>query len=91
MSSKRIGGLVAIVIGVAIILLALYAKNRVRDVKANINKGSGLFSDNPVDRGISEALKKKVGEYDAPILWSFIGGFVLVIAGTTVMICCRKK
>ena len=91
MNSKKIGGVVAIVVGVVIILLAFYAKSRVAHAKETIGKSSGMFGDNPINRGISGALEGKVGEYDAPIMWSLIGGFVLVIAGTAFLICYRRR
>lgn len=91
MNSKQIGGLIALIIGILVLIFAFYAKSRVAEVKKEIHKGSGLFPNNPVDKQISVALEKKVGAYDAPIMWGMIGGIVLVIVGAGTMLCCRRR
>ena len=91
MNPKRIGGLAAIIIGVVLILFGLHAKNRVLEIRASINKTSGFFSDNPVNKEIDKALEHKIGEYDGPILMSLVGGGILIIAGIAIMVFCNKK
>lgn len=91
MKAKKTLGIVLIVVGVIIFLLGMYAKGRVSEAKQNVQKSSGLFSDNPVNKQIGGALEKKISSYDAPIMWTMIGGIVIAVVGAGTLICCRKK
>ena len=91
MNAKRIVGIVAIVIGVVLFLFGLHAKNRVLEVRQSINQSSGMFPNNPVNKGINSALEHKIGEYDGPILMSLIGGGILMVAGIAMVVFCNKK
>lgn len=91
MKAKKTVGIVLIVIGVIIFLLGLYAKGRVSEAKENVQKSTGMFSNNPVNKQIGGALEKKIGAYDAPILWTMIGGIVVVVIGAGVLVCCRRR
>ncbi len=81
MKTKKSIGALIIVLGIILFSIAMYSKHRVAQVKKNIHTGSSFLSDNPLDKEISKALDKKVGSYDAPILWAMIGGVVLVVVG----------
>jgi ascorbate-specific PTS system EIIC-type component UlaA len=91
MNFKQIIGLILIIIGAIVLIYALYARSRVSEVKKEIGKSSGLFSDNPVNKQIGQALEKKVGSYDMPIMVGMIGGIVLVIIGVGTMVYCRRR
>jgi hypothetical protein len=91
MKTKRIAAIVLVVVGIIVFLLALYAQSRVSDAKASVSKSSGMFSDNPVNKQITGAIQGKISAYDAPILWTMIGGVVLVLAGVGTYIYYRKK
>ncbi len=86
MKTKKIIGSLVIVIGVIVVLLGLYAKSRVAEAKQNVQKNSGPFPGNPVDKQISEALEKQISAYDAPIMWTLIGGAVIFIVGAGTLI-----
>ena len=91
MSFKQKCGIIAVIIGALIVIIALYARFRVGEVKGEIKKGSSLFGGNPVDKQITGALEGKVGAYDAPITWTLVGGIVLVIAGAGVIYFYKRK
>ncbi len=91
MRNKKITAVVLIVIGIIIFILAMYAKSRVSEAKGNVKKTSGMFSNNPVNKQISDVLERKVSSYDAPILWMTIGGIVVALIGVGVLCSCKKK
>ena len=91
MNAKKITGLILLIIGAIILIVALYAKSRVAEVKKGIHKGSSMFSDNPVNRQIDSALEKKIGAYDTPILIGIIGGVILIVVGAGTMVYSRRR
>ncbi len=91
MKTKRIAALVLIVVGIIVLLLALYARSRVSEAKESVSKSSGLFSDNPVNKQITGALQGKISAYDAPIMIALIGGVVLCLVGAGTLVFFRKK
>jgi hypothetical protein len=85
MHPKRTTGLIAIVIGVIVLILALYVRGRVAEAKGEVSKGSSMLPDNAIDRGITGALEGKLSAYDIPIVIGLIGGVVLIIVGAGIM------
>ncbi len=86
MNTKKVIGSLVIIIGVVVVLLGFYAKSRVAEAKLNVQKNSGPFPGNPVDKQISEALAKQISAYDAPILWTLIGGAVIIVIGAGTLV-----
>lgn len=91
MKTKRIAAIVLIVIGIIVLLLALYARSRVTEAKQSVSKSSGLFSDNPVNTEITGALQNKISGYDAPIMLAMLGGVILCAVGAGTLYIYRKK
>ena len=92
----KTAGIVLIVIGAIVLILGFYAKFRVSEAKLNVQKSSVPFSGNPVNKQLNEAMEKQISVYDAPIMWTMIGGVVIVVIGVAgVCWCCcchsRKK
>ncbi len=91
MKKKKIVGLILLVIGVIVLIYALYARNRVDEIKGEVNRGTSMFGNNPVNRGISSAMDAKLGSYNAPILIGTIGGIALIVIGGGMILLNRKK
>jgi uncharacterized membrane protein YiaA len=91
MKPKKIIGIVAIVIGAIILLLGLYARNRVAEARGNVQSASSLFPNNPVDKQISGSLEKQIGAYDSPVMWTIVGGIAIVIIGIGTLMRKGKK
>ena len=91
MKTKRIAAIVLILVGIVVFLLALYARSRVAEAKNSVSKGSGFFSDNPVNQQITGALQGKISAYDAPIMIALIGGVILFAVGAGSLYYYRKK
>jgi hypothetical protein len=89
--TKKIVGIVVIVIGLVIFLLGLYAKSRVSEARSNAKSTSGMFGDNPVNKQISGAIENKIGSYDSPVFWTIVGGIIVMVIGASTVFCCRKK
>jgi hypothetical protein len=91
MNIRRVTGIAAILIGVVVFSMGLYARGRVADVKKNIHKSEGLFSGNAVTKTFNEALSAQVSAYDRPILWALIGGVTLVVVGVGTLVSTRRR
>ncbi|MBS0605212.1 MAG: hypothetical protein JSS60_09300 [Verrucomicrobia bacterium] len=91
MKAKKIAGIVLIIIGIVVFLLAMYAKSRVAEAKQNVQKTSGMFSENPVNKQIGGALEKQISHYDAPIMWTMIGGIVVFVIGVGTLVMCKRR
>jgi hypothetical protein len=91
----KTAGIVLIVIGAIVLLLGFYAKFRVSEAKLNVQKSSVPFSDNPVNKQLNEAMEKQISAYDAPIMWTMVGGAIIVVIGVAAVCFChhmnRKK
>lgn len=90
MKIRKIVGIVVIVVGVVVFSLGLYARARIKEVKKSINTSSGILPDNAMTQAFNQSLDKKIGSYDTPILWAFIGGVALVLVGVGTIVK-RKK
>ena len=86
--TKKIVGIVVIVIGLVIFLLGLYAKSRVSEARSTAKKTTGMFGNNPVN----SAIENKIGSYDSPVFWTIVGGIIIMVIGAGTVFCnCRKK
>ena len=81
MKKQKIAGIILVVIGIVVFLFAIYAKNRVSEAKHNVQKSSGMFSDNPINKQISGAIEQKISSYDSPLMWAMVGGIVVTLLG----------
>ncbi len=88
---KQIAGLVAIVLGIALLIFAIYQKNRVSGARGDINNISKFFSKNPITEYGEGAVHKKLDEYDTQIMWCFVGSAILIIGGIGATFYYRKK
>lgn len=91
MHPKRITGLVAIIIGVIVLIFALYARGRVAEARGEVGRGSSFLPNNAVGKGISGALEGKLSAYDIPIMLGMVGGAILIVVGAGLMYRYRRK
>lgn len=91
MHPKKITGVVAIIIGVIVLIFALYVRGRVAEAKGQVSKGSSFLPDNAVDRGITGALEGKLSAYDIPIMIGLVGGIVLIVVGAGIIYRYRRR
>ena len=90
MNVKQLAGIVAIVVGVALIGFSVYAKNKVHHAKEGMDQISGFFPKDQVGSVVEHKMHSKLSQYDMMIRWSMIGGVVLGIVGVYVVVRCRK-
>ncbi len=91
MKARKIISIVLVLVGVFLFLFAIYAKNRVMEVKKSIHSSSGLLPDNAINQEIGKALEKKISSYDVPILWGMIGGIVFIVVGVGTFVYGKKR
>lgn len=89
--TKKITGLILIIIGALALIISLYARGRVSEIKGEINKGSSLFSKNPINKQISGSMVKQASAYDTRIMWGMIGGVVLIVVGAGTIVLSRRR
>lgn len=91
MNGKRITGLIVFLIGIVLIIFAVYNKNRVAEAKSDINKGTSFFGNNAAGNTVTGVLEGKASQYDTPLKICLYGGIVLVIIGGAVMLFCKSR
>jgi LPXTG-motif cell wall-anchored protein len=91
MSSKRITGIVVLIIGVVLIIFAVHSMNRISEAKGEIHSLTSPFSGNSVGKTIGGVMGNKAGQYDTTVMMLLIGGIILAVVGGGVVLFCRKK
>jgi hypothetical protein len=95
MSTKRIVGIVIVIIGIIVICYANYQKHRIAEAQGNIKKGTSLFSGSStggqVGQAVGGVMEGKVSSYNTPVMLLLIGGIVLVIVGAGMVLFCKKR
>lgn len=90
MNVKQLSGILAVIVGVALIGFSVYAKNRILHAKEGINQISGFFPKNEAGSVVEHSVKGKIGRYEMIVRWSMIGGVVLAAAGAYFIVRFRK-
>jgi hypothetical protein len=94
-STKRITGIVILIIGIIVILYANHLKGRIADAEGNIQKGTSFFSGHSagsqVGQAVGGAMEGKVASYSTPVMLLMIGGIVIAIIGAGMALFCKKK
>jgi predicted MFS family arabinose efflux permease len=95
MNTKRIIGIVILIIGIIAILFANHEKGRIAEAEGNVEKGTSLFSGHSagsqVGQAFGGAMEGKISSYNTPVMILMIGGIVLVVIGAGMAFFCRKK
>ena len=91
MKGKQIGGLIAIIIGVVLIVFASYERNRVSNAKSSIHEGSALFGNSKGGQMATGMLNGKASEHDTTLMVILVSGIVIAVVGAGLMFCCCGK
>ncbi len=92
MKVRRIVSLVVLIVGVAAIAYALYAKGRIANAKGEVNTASGFLPKNAMGEMVGGKMSSEASQYDTTVQYLFIGGIVLAIAGgLSLVFCCKCK
>ena len=91
MNTKQVFGIIAILVGVALIMFSRYEQGRVSDAKKDIHTGTSLLPKNPIEEVVTGSLEKKASQYDTPLQIFFIGGIALVVLGLGVLVVFRRR
>lgn len=89
MKSKRLIGLVLLIIGIVLICFGLYGKSRQTGARSDVSHVTSPFGKNKATDTFGDIAEGKISEYDKPIFWCFAGGIALVVIGGGMVICCR--
>lgn len=91
MNHLRVAGILGLIAGIALIIVAFYQKGRVEDARGDVQRGKDLFSGNDIAQAFGTLFEKKISEYDQPIFWLMVSGITFVIVGSGLAIFCRRK
>ena len=95
MSTKRITGIIILIIGIIVILYANHLKGRIAEAEGNVQKGTSLFSGHSagsqVGQAVGGAIEGKISSYSTPVMLLMIGGIVIAIIGAGMALFCKKK
>jgi hypothetical protein len=81
MHPKKIVSLVVTLIGVFLIVYALYSSHRISNAKHEVNTVSKNISDSSIGKMMSKEMSNRVSQYDNEVMWCLIAGIVLIVAG----------
>jgi len=91
MSTKKIAGLIALIVGIILIIFSIHSMNRISNAKSGIHSLSESFSGSSAGKEAGNWLQNKAGQYDVPVMVLLIGGIVLTIVGGSVVLFSKKK
>ena len=91
MSGKQWGGLVALILGITIFFVSIYAKGRVNEAKGSLDQGTSLLPSNIVSKTLDKTIQQHIRKYEIAVSWGLGIGIVLAVAGTGYLIFYRKK
>ncbi len=90
MNVKQVSGILAVIVGVALIGFSIYAKNKILHAKEGIDQVSGFFPKSEAGSAVEHSVKGKISRYEMIARWSMIGGVVLAAAGAYYVVRFRK-
>ena len=90
MKVQKIVSLVVLLVGIAAIVYALYAKGRIASAKGDVSTATGLMPKNAMGEMVGGVMNSKASQYDTTVQYLFIGGIVLAIVGGLGLIYCGK-
>lgn len=90
MNVKQVSGILAVIVGVALIGFSVYAKNKILHAKEGIDQISGFFPKSEAGSAVEHSVHSKIGRYEILVRWSMIGGVVLAAAGAYFVVRFRK-
>ncbi len=91
MNTKRIIGIVILVLGLFLIAFSAYAKMRIEEAKKVVHETTSPFSSNPIGKMLGGAVEQKAAQYDRMVIVSLVGGILLSLAGGGMLYFFRKK
>ncbi len=91
MGTKRMAGIVVLILGIAMIIYAVHSMNRIAEAKGTANAITSPFSGNPVGKIVHEAAEQETSKYDTTVMVLLISGIVLTVAGCGIALLCPKK
>jgi hypothetical protein len=91
MKKKKIGGAVAFLLGVVLVIFSMYEKNRLEHAEGTLHEGESYFSGNQIAQSIGGIFENRLGSYRIPLMIALIGGIVLIVGGASVWLTCFRK
>jgi hypothetical protein len=91
MSIRRIIGMVACLVGIALIIYAVHSMNVISEAKSEVKNMTNHMSGNYVGRRISGDMQSHASQYDTEVKTGLYAGIVLVVIGGGLIYFCRKK
>jgi hypothetical protein len=94
---KQICGLIFAAAGIALILMAIDAKNQIERAKTVGDKINEFFTHNPdawnpiIKFFGGAALQTELSKYDTLTVICLVSGIVLLVGGLAIVVFCRKK
>lgn len=91
MNTKKLSGLIALVVGVALIGLSFYIRHRMHEASEGFQQVYGIFPKSAAGGAIEHSVNSKIASYGPMAALSLLSGIILTIAGTYVVVRYRKK
>ena len=91
MNKKQIAGLIVLLAGITLLCFGFYGTSRMAQARQDIDTATGFIPKNPVKGAVTGALHSEVDKYKTPVTLCYIGGIVLIGAGASLLIFCRKR
>lgn len=91
MNTKRVIGIIVLVLGLFLIAFSAYAKMRIGEAKKLVQEATSPLASNHIGKMLGGAVVEKAAQYDQIVLFSLVGGILLSVVGGSVIFYCKKR
>ncbi len=91
MNTKKLSGIIALVVGVGLIGLSVYIHHRMKEASEGFGRVSGFFPKNEVGGAVEHAVQGKIASYGPVATLSLVSGIILIVGGGYVSYRFRKR
>lgn len=91
MNYTRIGGLIALLVGIGLIIYGFHGKSRMEKARGQIDTADRFIPKNPLTDVAKKEMYRRVDEYELPVMLCFIGGGILIIGGAAMLYFARDR
>jgi LPXTG-motif cell wall-anchored protein len=91
MGCKRIVGIVACLLGIALIIYAIHSMGIISDAKSEVQNMSNQMSGNYVGRRLGNEMESSASQYDTQVKGGLYTGIALAVIGGALIFFGKKK
>ena len=91
MNKKQLIGLFTLILGIGLVIYGFYGVHRMKTARMQIERSTQYIPDNLIKDVVTGNLQSEVDQYRLPVTLLFIGGVILIIAGSVIIYVTRSR